>query len=522
MAVADALKEATRLALLRATGLLETPPEETFDRLTRLATRLLDVPVSTVTLIEAERQFFVSCVGVGEPWRSERGTPLSHSFCQYVVSSEEALVVDDARGHPLVGDNRAITDLGVIAYAGMPLRTSNGVVLGSFCAIDHQPRHWTENDLDALRTLADAAVAELELRVSSRELAEREARFRGALENVRALAVTLDSQARITFANDYFVEMTGWSRDELAGADWFELMVPPDERETRRKGFASIREGLVASHNEAEILVRSGERRLISWDNILLRDSAGDVQGVAALGHDITVQQQAARLKDELIGLVSHELRGPLTAMRGGLKLMSPHVEKLDPQSRKLFDMAVRNGERLMRLVNDLLDLERIDSGTIPMVRQAVPMRRLLDDAWETTHATAETASVTVKTESEDATIDVDPDRIVQVLTNLITNAIKFSPKDSSVCVTAAIEGDEAHFVVVDHGRGIPPEKLESVFERFSQVEAGDSKKLGGAGLGLSISRAIVLQHGGRIWAESGHGKGATFHFTLPVTSVGA
>ncbi len=520
MAVSDALKEATQLALLRATGLLETPPEESFDRLTRLATRLLDVPVATVTLIDAERQFFVSCVGVGEPWKSERGTPLSHSFCQYVVSAEEALVVDDARGHPLVGDNPAIAELGVIAYAGMPLRTSNGIVLGSFCAIDHKPRHWTESDLDALRTLADAAVAELELRVSSRELAERESRFRGALENVRAFATTVDVSGRITFVNDYFVEMTGWSREELVGADWFDLMVPSEDREARRTAFKTVMHGGFSSHNEAYILLRSGERRLVSWDNILLRDSSGGNVGVAALGHDITAQHQTARLKDELIALVSHELRGPLTAMRGGLKLMTPHIEKLDPQSRRLFDMAVRNGERLMRLVNDLLDLERIDRGNIPMVREKVGLRRLLDDACETTHGIAEAACVTIKPDAQDATIEVDPDRIVQVLTNLLTNAIKFSPKDSSVCVTAAIEGDDAHFVVIDHGRGIPPEQLESVFDRFTQVEADDAKKMGGAGLGLSIARAIVMQHGGRIWAESGNGKGATFHFTVPVEPV--
>lgn len=516
MSVSTALREATRIALLRATGLMETPPEEAFDRLTRLATRLLDVPVSTVTLVDTDRQFFVSCVGLDDPWKTQRGTPLSHSFCQYVVATEEALVVEDARGHPLVGENLAIRDLGVIAYAGMPLTTSSGVVLGSFCAIDHKPRHWSENDLDALRTLADAAVAEVELRMSSRELAEREARFRGALENVRALAVTLDREGRITFVNDFLVELVGWTREELIGADWFETVVPPDDRGPRRELFAMVRAGEIANHNEGEIVLRSGERRMISWDNILLRDASAQVYGIAGIGHDITVQRQAARLKDELIGIVSHELRGPLTSIRGGLKLMSPHVAQLDEKSRKLFDVAVRNGDRLLRLCNDLLDLERIDAGSIPMVRTPVALGALLGDAHETVQGMADAAGVPLDFSAEDASIDADPDRIVQVLTNLLSNAIKFSPAGSTVEVRACRSGDEAHFSVRDHGRGIPADQVDRVFERFAQVETDDARKKGGAGLGLSISRAIVAQHGGRIWAESAVGTGTTFHFVIP------
>lgn len=516
MAVSEPLKEATRLALLRATGLLETPPEESFDRLTRLATRLLEVPVATVTLIEAERQFFLSCVGVDDPWKTERGTPLSHSFCQYVVSTEEALVVDDARGHPLVGENLAIRDLGVIAYAGMPLRTSSGVVLGSFCAIDHQPRHWTESDLDALRTLADAAVSELELRLASRELYERESRFRGALENVHALAVTLDRDGRITFVNDYLVELVGWPREQLIGASWFDTLVPAEASGERRERFTRMSLENLPRHNEAEIVLRSGERRLIAWDNIPLRDPNGDAFGVAAIGHDVTTQQQAARLKDELISLVSHELRGPLTAIRGGLKLMSPHVEQLDDKSRRLFDVAVRNGDRLLRLVNDLLDLERVESGTMPMAPQCVSVEHLLRDAHETTQAMAESAGITLDMNADASSVHADPDRIVQVLTNLIANAIKFSPTGGTVHVSARGNDDGAHFEVRDEGRGIPADQLERVFERFAQVELDDAKKKGGAGLGLSISRAIVAQHGGRIWAESAPGAGASFHFTIP------
>ena len=160
--------ERARLAALRATALLDTAPEEAFDRLTRLATRLLHVPVALVSLVDADRQFFKSCVGLPEPWATARETPLSHSFCRHAVQLGEPLLIEDAREHPLVRDNLAIPDIGVVAYAGIPLQTADGFVLGSFCAIDTVPRAWTAEQVATLRDLAGAAVTEIELRAALR------------------------------------------------------------------------------------------------------------------------------------------------------------------------------------------------------------------------------------------------------------------------------------------------------------------------------------------------------------------
>ena len=154
----------TRLAALNATRLLDSPAEEAFDRLTRLTTQLLGAPVSLITLVTGEGQFFKSARGVEEPWRSRRGTPLSHSFCRHVVDHDEPLIVTDAREHPLVRANPAIADLGVIAYAGVPLRTSDGHTLGTLCAIDDRPHAWAGEDIAALEDLAAVAMAEIEAR----------------------------------------------------------------------------------------------------------------------------------------------------------------------------------------------------------------------------------------------------------------------------------------------------------------------------------------------------------------------
>jgi len=155
-----------RLAALERLGILDTPAEEAFDRLTRLATRILCTPIALVTIVDGDRQFFKSQVGLPEPWASLRETPLSHSFCQYVVETREPLVVEDARMHALVRENLAIRGLGVVAYAGVPLLASSGVELGSFCVIDTTPRRWTEEEVSTLRDLASSVVVLIEYRAA--------------------------------------------------------------------------------------------------------------------------------------------------------------------------------------------------------------------------------------------------------------------------------------------------------------------------------------------------------------------
>jgi GAF domain-containing protein len=153
------LREPRRLAAVQATGLVDGPADPGLETLARLCAKLLDVPVALISLVEAERQFFTASCGLPQPWAGQRQTRLSHSFCQHVVVSRQPFVVSDAREHPLVRENLAIRDLGVIAYAGIPLTTPDDEVLGSFCAIDHKPRVWTQANLDVLSDLAESAIA---------------------------------------------------------------------------------------------------------------------------------------------------------------------------------------------------------------------------------------------------------------------------------------------------------------------------------------------------------------------------
>jgi GAF domain-containing protein len=160
--VARAVADPGRLAALARTGLLDTPTDERFDSLTRVASRVLKAPVALVSLVDSDRQFFKSCIGLPEPWASKRGTPLSHSFCQHAVAARQPLIVDDARDHPLLRDNLAIRDMGVIAYAGIPLIAADGEALGSLCVIDRKPRRWTQEETSLLAEIAEAVVAQID------------------------------------------------------------------------------------------------------------------------------------------------------------------------------------------------------------------------------------------------------------------------------------------------------------------------------------------------------------------------
>ena len=178
----DVIENEARLEALRRTSLLDSPPEEAFDRLTRLATTVLRVPVALVSLVDGDRQFFKSQTGLSEPFASSRQTPLTHSFCKHAVGSREPLLVADARRDPVLGHYPTVSELGVIAYAGIPLITSEGHALGTFCVVDRRPHDWTEEEIGILRVLAASTMSEIELRRLANDLRALTAKLQRLVE----------------------------------------------------------------------------------------------------------------------------------------------------------------------------------------------------------------------------------------------------------------------------------------------------------------------------------------------------
>jgi len=237
--------------------------------------------------------------------------------------------------------------------------------------------------------------------------------------------------------------------------------------------------------------------------------------------HKLAQRSDMDVVKDEFISTVSHELRTPLTSIRGALGLLSAGLlGNVDGKAQNLLRIASSNTERLIRLINDILDLERMESGRAPLKLRRCSILDMAREAVDTMTPMADGASIqldlTCNAPRDSIYFDADPDRILQVLTNLLSNAIKFSPEDSKVSVQIDSDTNSVALKVVDRGRGIPADKLDAVFDRFQQVESGDASKKGGTGLGLAICRSIIQQHGGAIWAQPNQsGPGTTLWMQL-------
>ncbi|MEO1390068.1 MAG: ATP-binding protein [Cyanobacteria bacterium J06634_6] len=276
---------------------------------------------------------------------------------------------------------------------------------------------------------------------------------------------------------------------------------------------------------EAEMIQSSGDRL---WTSIsYIPDiQEGVVKGLFSLVSDISDRKAAEQMKDEFVSVASHELRTPLTSIHGSLKLLATgRLGELTQQGQELVNIAIKNTDRLTRLINDVLDLERMGSGQVAIAPIRCRVSELLYNATEAMqpmadeyniHISVRIAQDAAKDNAENAYVLAAPDQVMQALTNLLSNAIKFSPKGSTVSVGARSLNSKIEFFVKDTGRGIPGNKLETIFERFQQVDSSDARERGGTGLGLAICREIIQQHQGRIWVRSIHGQGSTFYFTLP------
>ena len=356
------------------------------------------------------------------------------------------------------------------------------------------------------------------------------------LESVDDGIYGIDLDGKLTFINDAGAHALGYTREELQGRDVHEVIhhshadgtpysksTSPILQALRRCESIRMRDEVFWRQDGTSIPVEYSA-------NPLMDD--GQISGMVVAFQDVSERRRLERMKDEFISTVSHELRTPLTSLRASLGLIaSGSLDKRPEKQRHMLDMAIGNSDRLIRLVNDILDFDSVERGRLPLHRQPIEAVDLLRRAADVAHNAAAQANISFHIEAPLAPVFADQDRILQVLNELVTNAIKFSPRGSAIRLAAQpapakdppgnpTAPNEVCFIVEDHGRGIPEEKLEHIFERFQQGDSSDSRALGGTGLGLALCRSIVEQHGGRIWAESTVGEGSRFLFTLPAASA--
>jgi len=351
------------------------------------------------------------------------------------------------------------------------------------------------------------------------------------LESVGEGIYGIDLEGRLTFINQAGAQTLGYPAEKLTGSYLHEII-----RHSHSDGivYTKATNPILQALRRCESIRMSdevfwrqdGEPFPVEYSaNPLLED--GQISGMVVAFQDISERRRLENMKDEFISTVSHELRTPLTSLRASLGLISSGtLDKRPEKQRQMIEMAIGNTDRLIRLVNDILDFDKVEKGTLPLDRQAVEAIDLLRRAADVAHGSATQARITLKVDAARVKVMADEERVLQVLNELVTNAIKFSPQQTIIRLSATqgvarpdqpAEPAEVCFTVEDQGRGIAAEKLERIFDRFQQGDASDSRALGGTGLGLALARSIVEQHGGRLWAESTPGKGSRFHFTLPV-----
>jgi PAS domain S-box-containing protein len=383
----------------------------------------------------------------------------------------------------------------------------------SIMAPEFNDHHVVESVLISARDITD-------IRERQASLNEVERRWRYLLDNVRLVVVGLDRNGKVEYVNPFCLELTGYKADEVMGQPWFETFLPKSQRPSVREVFQELIDLDFHAHYQNSIVTKGGEERMIAWNNTQLRNSQGEVIGSMSIGEDVTERCTLDRIKAEFIAMVSHELRTPVTAIQGALNLLIEGIVPIESQrGHEVLDIAANGADRLVSIVNDILDLERLESGKISFTLEPCQTTVLMTQSVNSMQVLADQAKVILKTMPQPYVFLGDGDRIIQVMTNLLSNAIKFSPPGSTVWLK--VEQDDAlgtlQFWVQDEGSGIPSEQLERIFERFHQVNATDARQKGGTGLGLPICRTIIQQHGGTIWAESKEGQGSRFCFTIPL-----
>ena len=536
--VCDALdQEAARLEALRSCGILDTPDDESFNRLTRLASILTGLPIAAISLIDEERQWLKSQVGLGEG--NGQQTPRSLSFCTHALAGDKPLVVHDALADRRFADNPLVRgEPHIRFYAGMPLVTSEGQRIGSFCIMDRRPHAALKEQ--HRRILMDFAAVAMDLIESRRE----ERRRREVEEDLAVKAVGARRQSQLVQTTLDTIDQGLTVCDKAAGLvmtnrAFRTLYGLPDalcrpgtpfashiRHHLRLKGYSGDIEAeiarllaLVRNPLGSILYIKTSKGRTMEIRTHSLADG-----GFVTTHSDITQMRttekelrRQEKMKDEFISSISHELRTPLTSLGGALGVLACGGGGLLPgKAQRLVAIAEANNARLIRLVNDLLDFERMVQGEYRLNPATADIGTLLQEAIATMEPYAEGYGVGLELAcASGLSVMCDAERIGQVVLNLLSNAVKFSPSGSVVKIKAQKLVGKVRVEVADSGCGIPKAFHDRIFDKFAQADRSDSRREG-SGLGLSIAKMIVEAHRGAIGFESQEGTGSVFWFDLP------
>jgi PAS domain S-box-containing protein len=356
----------------------------------------------------------------------------------------------------------------------------------------------------------------LELTKNQKIIKEEKNKAQEYLNIASVIILALDLECKITMINKSGCEILNLTRKELINKDWIETAIPFRKKEEYKKFYNTLIEDkdTGTKYHESEIINKNGEEKIIAWRYLLLFDEKNNVIGVLASGNDITKQKEIDLMKSELINTVSHEIRTPLGSIMGFTELMIKR-KLSEEKSKSYLNTIYKESIRLMNLINDFLDIQRIENGNMLFNMEKFRINSLIDNV-NGIFENNKTHKLVID-EFENIEIFADYNKILQVLTNFISNAIKYSPEAQVVNLKIETINEVINFAVKDYGFGIKKEYIDKIFSKFYRIDHGKNFKIQGTGLGLAICKEIISAHGGIIWVESEIGKGSTFYFSIPL-----
>lgn len=551
-------KEKERLDALLGYNVMDTPPEEELDNITQLASYICQTPIAMISLIDENRQWFKSKIGL-----ELEETSREFSFCHYTIMGDDLIEIPDAMESKIFSQNPLVKGYPDMRfYAGMPLTTPQGHNLGTLCVIDLKPKKLTQEQKTALSILAKQVMAHLDFRTRNFLLKQKNQKIISLIKTQQSIfdgasysIIFTDIEGKIKKINKACLDLLQYTEEEVREINSPLIFLDQNELSHRatqlseelEKPLRSTFEALVskarleniADANEWTFISKNGNKIPVWLSVTCIFDNESNGLGYLLVAEDYTskkkaeselveakkIAEQAVAMKDNFLANMSHEIRTPLNAIIGFTDLLSD--SSLDCHQKEYVENVKMAGENLMLIINDILDLSKIESGKLVIDNQPFDLKHTLKHVYNLLSVKAKEKQLEFNLYLDadlPDTISGDKGRLNQVLVNLAGNAIKFTREGEVVIlVKKSKETDEQvtlEFSVKDTGIGISPDKLESIFERFSQGEESTTRNFGGTGLGLSICKQLIDLQNGKLFVNSTLGKGSKFYFSLEYKKV--